>query len=134
MFQHAHPTYKDRKVSFNFDGPFLEKEEWETENWHERIKVTVSHDPKKKCYEARVSWCKAAQRGNYSIEQVAIFTDPYVLLMRSEPVGRYNENKFNAFVVAVQEQCNEIVADEFNVSDVADLLRKAQGWHDLVKN
>ena len=129
MFQHAHTTHGDRKVSFNFDGPFLEKEEFETENWHERIKVTITHNAKKKCYEAHVRLCKAAQRGAFSIEQHAIFTDPYVLLMRSEPVGRYNENKFNAFVAAVQAQCNEIVDDEFNISDAADLLRQARGYH-----
>lgn len=128
MFQHATTTTRDRKVIFGFDGPFLQKEEWDTEDWHERVKVTVTHSTGRKRYEAHVSWCKAAQRNGYSMEQVAIFTDPYSLLMRSEPVGRYSESKFNAFVVSAQAQCIEIVADELNVSDVAELLRKAQGY------
>lgn len=133
MFQHATITIRDRKVTFGFDGPFLQKEEWDTEDWHERVKVTVTHNADRKRYEAHVSWCKAAQRNGFLIEQVAIFTDPYSLLMRSEPVGRYSESKFNAFVVSVQAQCVEIAADELNVSDVAELLRKAQGYS-LVKN
>jgi hypothetical protein len=133
MFQYAHPVYKDRKVSFNFDGPFLEKEEFETENWHERIKVTMSHNKDKKRYEAHISWCKAAQRGNFSIEQHAIFTDPRVEFATA-PAARYSENKFEAFCSEVIAMANVIVADpELTTGPAADLLRKAQGWH-LVKN
>lgn len=133
MFEHATVTERDRKMTFAFDGPALEQQESEHEEWHHRIKVTCTHNAKKKCYEAHVSWCKAAHRGNFSVEQVAIFTDPYVLLMRSEPVGRYSDSKFSAFCAQVVHQCNEIVADESNTNDVAELLRQAQSFG-LVKN
>lgn len=132
MFQHAHVIHKDRKVTFNFDGPAVEKEEGEIEEWHQRIKVTVTHNTKKKCYEAHVSWCKAAQRGNFSMEQHAIFTDPHVFLIQSEPVGRYNENKFNAFVAQVQIECNRL-ADESIDTVAGTLLRRAQAWRVLAE-
>lgn len=132
MFEHAKTTHRDRKVTFSFDGPAVEKEEFETEDWHQRINVTVSHNPKKKCYEAYVRWCKAAERNGYTMEQHAIFTDPLVLLMQSEPVGRYNENKFNAFVAQVQIECNRLV-DESVDTVAGTMLRHAQAWSVLAE-
>jgi hypothetical protein len=116
-----------------FDGPVLAQEPDDIEVWNERVKVTCSHNADRKRYEAHVSWCKAAQRNGFSIEQVAIFTDPYVLLFHSEPVGRYSDNKFEAFCANVRDLCVTIVNDETDVRDVAELLRKAVSYS-LVKN
>lgn len=133
MFQHATITHRDRKVTMAFDGPVLPQEKDDIEVWHERVKVSCSHNADRKRYEAHVSWCKAAQRNGFSIEQVAIFTDPYVLLFHSEPVGRYSDNKFEAFCASVRDMCVTIVNDETDVRDVAELLRKAVSYS-LVKN
>jgi hypothetical protein len=116
-----------------FDGPVLPQEKDDIDVWHERVKVSCSHNADRKRYEAHVSWCKAAQRNGFSIEQVAIFTDPYVLLFHSEPVGRYSDNKFEAFCANVRDLCVTIVNDETDVRDVAELLRKAVSYS-LVKN
>ena len=133
MFENAKASYRDRKVSYHFDGPVIPSSEQDgVEEWNERIKITCTHDSKKKVYEAHVSWCKAAQRGGYAMEQSAIFTDPY-LKLASEPAARFSENKFNAFCMQVQELCVAAVADELNVSAAAELLRKAKNY-DLVKN
>ena len=97
MFENATITERDRKMTFAFDGPAIEDSD-QFENWHERIKVTCTHNASKKRYEAHVSWCKAAVRDNgFSVEQTAIFSDPYFLLTFSEPVGRFNQNKFSVF-------------------------------------
>lgn len=133
MFQHATITERDRKMTFAFDGPMLEKEEHEIENWHERIKVTCTHNATKKRFEAHVSWCKAAERDGYTMEQSAIFTDPYLLLMASDPVARFNQNKFNVFCDAVQRECMSAVIDSHDTRPVIELLRKAQSYA-LVKN
>lgn len=131
MFQHAITTYGDRKVTFAFDGPAIEDND-QFEDWHERIKVVVTHSQKNKRFEAHVMWCKAAERDGYTMEQHAIFTDPYVLIAQ-EPVGRFSENKFNAFVARTQSECVAAAADVDNISGAARLLRKAQGFA-LVKN
>ncbi len=129
MFQHATITHRDRKTTFAFDGPAIPNDEstGTYDNWHERIKVTCTHDAKRKQYEAHVSWCKASERNGYSVEQHAIFTDPYILV-HSMAVGRFNESKFGAFCTSVQDVCIDIVNDETDISDVAQLLRKAQGY------
>ena len=133
MFQNAKVQERDRKMTFDFDGPSIIMDDaGPDEKWYERIKVTCAHNADKKRHEAHVSWCKASQRGNFSIEQFAVFVDPY-LLITSEPVGRFSANKFNAFCTEVQRLCHELVADEHNVSGVAELLRKAQSFS-LVKN
>lgn len=131
MFQHAITTHRERKVTFSFDGPAIEDND-QFEDWHERISISVTHDSDKKRFEAHVWWCKAAERDGYTMEQHAIFTDPYVLIAQ-EPVGRFSENKFNAFVSRVQSECVAAVSDEHNVSAAAELLRKAQSFT-LVKN
>lgn len=131
MFQHAIVTHRDRKVEFAFDGPAIEDND-QFEDWRERIKVSVTHSQKNKRFEAHVMWCKAAERDGYTMEQHAIFTDPYVLIAQ-EPVGRFSENKFNAFVACVQSECAAAAADVDNISGAARLLRKAQSFA-LVKN
>ena len=132
MFENAKASYRDRKASYHFDGPVVPSSEHDgVEEWHERIKVTCTHDSKRKAYEAHVSWCKAAQRDGYAMEQSAIFTDPY-LKIASAPAARFSENKFSAFCTNVQEMCVAVVADELNVSAAAELLRKAKSY-DLVK-
>lgn len=133
MFQHATITERDRKMTFAFDGPAIEDGD-QFENWHERIKVTCTHNTRTKRYEAHVSWCKAAERANgFGVEQSAIFTDPYLLFMHSDPVGRFNQNKFNVFCSLVQHECISAVADNHDTRPVVELLRKAQSYA-LVKN
>lgn len=134
MFQHATITQRDRRTTYSFDGPVIEQKDVYdgADIWNERIKVTCSHNKDKKRYEAYVSWCKASSRGNYSVEQFAIFTDPNVLVF-AEATARFSENKFNAFCTQVQSECERIAADMYNVSTAAELLRKAQGYS-LVKN
>lgn len=133
MFEHATVTERDRKTTFAFDGPAIEDND-QFENWHERIKVTVTHSARNKRYEAHVSWCKAAVRDNgFGVEQTAIFTDPYFLLMFSESVGRFNQNKFNMFCAEVQRECVSAVVNSHDTRPVTELLRKAQSYA-LVKN
>lgn len=134
MFQHATITERDRKMTFSFDGPVIEQKDVYdgADIWNERIKVTCSHNKDKKRYEAYVSWCKASSRGNFSVEQFAIFSDPNVLVS-TMPVVRFNENKFNAFCAQVQSECASIAADAYNVSTAAELLRKAQSYS-LINN
>lgn len=133
MFQNAKVQERDRKMTFSFDGPAIDMEDaGPDEKWYERIKVTCTHDADKKRYEAHVSWCKASQRGNFSVEQSAIFVDPYVLLYL-EPVARYSANKFSAFCAQVQRECVDTANDADNVSVAAELLRKAQSFG-LVRN
>lgn len=129
MFTTATTSHRDRRTTFSFDGPVIEqKDVYDGEDvWNERIKVTCSHDKNKKRYEASVSWCKASSRGNFSIEQHAIFTDPNVLVV-TESTARFSEKAFEAFCSRVQRECIEIVNDEYNVSVAAELLRKAQGF------
>lgn len=129
MFHTATTSYRDRRVSYAFNGPVIEQEDIYdgAEVWNERIKVTCSHNKDKKRYEAYVSWCKASTRGDFSIEQHAIFTDPNVLVV-VEPAARFSEKTFGAFCERVQRECVEFAADEYNVSVAADLLRKAQGY------
>lgn len=131
MFQHATITHKDRKVTFAFDGPAISEPD-DFEDWHARIKITVTHDSKKKRYEAHVSWCKAAERDGYTMEQFAIFSDPYVLVC-AEPTGRFSESKFSAFVARAQSECAALVDDETNISTAAELLRRARDFA-AVKN
>lgn len=133
MFQHATITNVNRKMTLAFDGPMLPNDEHDTYEWHERIKVTCTHNTTKKRYEAHVSWCKAAERNGYGVEQHAIFTDPYLFIMCSAPVGRFNENKFGAFCTEAQDRCMEMVNDANDTSDAANLLRKAVSFA-LVKN
>jgi len=133
MFQNAKFTYRDRKTTASFDGPALESTpEDGAEVWHERIKVSFTHNKSKKAYEAHVSWCKAAERDGYGMEQVAIFTDAYVLLATA-PAARFSENKFEAFCAEVQGMCEIIASDTLVVGAAADLLRKANSFA-LVKN
>jgi hypothetical protein len=129
MFHTATTTYRDRRTTYSFDGPVIEeKDVYDGEDiWNERIKVSCSHNKDKKRYEAYVSWCKASSRGNFSIEQHAIFTDPNVQLATA-PTGRFSENKFEAFCTEVQRVCIDIAGDEYNISTAAELLRKAQGY------
>lgn len=128
MFENAEATYRDRKATYQFDGPAIPSSEHDgVEEWHERIKITCTHNTKNKVYEAHVSWCKAAQRNGYVMEQSAIFTDPY-LKLASEPAARFSENKFNAFCMQVRELCAAVVVDELNVSAAAELLRKAKNY------
>lgn len=129
MFEKATKVYRDRKVTYQFNGPELEPTpEDGAEVWHERIKVTMSHNKEKKRYEAYISWCKAAERNGFSIEQSAIFTDPYVEFATA-PAARYSENNFEVFCSEVIAMANVIVADpELATGPAADLLRKAQGF------
>lgn len=126
MFQHATTTHRDRKVTFAFDGPAIDSDD-QSENWHERIKVVCAHNVDRKRFEAHVMWCKAADRGGYTMEQSAIFTDPYVLIAQ-EPVGRFSDNRLNAFVANVQSMCVAAVSDDDNDSVAVELLRKAQSY------
>lgn len=132
MFQHAKITYRDRRTTAAFDGPVLESTPEDLEVWHERIKVSFTHNKTMKAYEAHVSWCKAAERNGYGMEQVAIFTDAHALLATT-PAARFSENKFEAFCTEVQVLCNRIVSDELVMGTAADLLRKANSFA-LVKN
>jgi hypothetical protein len=130
MFEKATTSVRDRRMTYGFDGPVIETTDIYdgADVWHERIKVTCSHNNKSKRYEAYVSWCKASKRpGGYGVEQFAIFTDPNVLV-HAESTGRFSDNKFNAFCAEVQRVCTGIAADEYNVSTAAELLRKAQGF------
>lgn len=129
MFHTATTTYRDRRATYSFDGPVIEeKDVYDGEDiWNERIKVSCSHNKDKKRYEAYVSWCKASSRGNFSIEQHAIFTDPNVLAV-IEPTARFSEKAFDAFCARVQRECIDMAADEYNVSSAASLLRQAQGY------
>ena len=128
MFHTATISKRDRRVTYSFDGPVLESTpEDGADVWNERIKVTCSHNKDKKRYEAYESWCKASSRGNFSIEQHAIFTDPNVQLATA-PAARFSENKFEAFCVEVQRVCTGMAGDEYNISVAAELLRKAQGF------
>jgi hypothetical protein len=132
MFQHATITHRDRKVTMAFDGPVLPQEKDDIDVWHERVKVSCSHNKDKKVYEAHVSWCKASQRNGFAMEQTAIFTDPHILISR-EPAARFNENKFATFCAQVRLLCAAAAADQNNVSAAAELLRKAESYN-LVKN
>jgi len=133
MFQNAKVQERDRKMTFDFDGPSVVMEDaGPDEKWWERIKVTCTHNADKKQYEAHVSWCKASRRGNFSIEQFAIFSDPRALIA-GVPAARYSANKFSAFCTEAQTMCIGLAADEYNVSTAAELLRKAQSFS-LVKN
>ena len=134
MFEHATITERDRRTTYSFNGPVSEeKDVYDGDDvWNERIEVTCSHNKDTKRYEAYVSWCKASSRGNFSVEQFAIFTDPNVLV-HTESTGRFSDNKFNAFCAEVQHVCISIAADTYNVSSAAELLRKAQSYS-LVNN
>ena len=132
MFENAIITRRDRKITMAFDGPVLEQEPGDIEVWNERIKISFTHNKTKKAYEAHVSWCKAAERNGYTMEQSAIFTDPYVLLATA-PAARYSDNKFEAFVSEVGKMCDIVVSDDLVIGAAADLLRKAQSFS-LVKN
>ena len=61
------------------------------------------------------------------MEQVAIFTDAYVLLATA-PAARFSENKFEAFCAEVQAMCEVIASDTLVVGAAADLLRKASSF------
>ena len=132
MFQHATITRRDRKTIYKFDGPVLAQEPGDIEVWHERVKLVCMHNPDNKTYEAHVTWCKAAERNGFQVEQSAIFTDPYVFVCL-EYTGRYSANKFEAFCIHAQNECVDIVNDEYNISVAAELLRKAQSYS-LVSN
>lgn len=130
MFEKATKVNRDRKVIYQFNGPILEVDVMNdgAEVWNERIKVTMSHNKDKKRYEAYISWCKAAERNGFSIEQSAIFTDPFVEFATA-PAARYSENNFEVFCSEVIAMANVIVADpELATGPAADLLRKAQGF------
>jgi len=133
VFQHAKITYRDRRTTAAFDGPVLESTpEDGVEVWHERVKVTMSHNKDKKRYEAYISWCKASERNGFQVEQSAIFTDPFVEFATA-PAARFSENKFEVFCTEVQAMCNVIVAGDLATGPAADLLRKANSFA-LVKN
>lgn len=119
-------------MTLSFDGPAIEDGD-QFENWHERIKVTCAHNADKKRFEAHVSWCKASQRDGYAVEQVAIFTDPYVLVAQ-EPVARFSEKKFDEFCAKAMTACEDIIADAGDATTAAQLLRTARGWQSLVRN
>jgi hypothetical protein len=129
VFETATKVYRDRKVIYKFDGPVLESTpEDGAEVWHERVKLVCMHNPDNKTYEAHVTWCKAAERNGFQVEQSAIFTDPYVLFATA-PAARYSENKFEAFCLEVIAMANVVVADpELATGPAAELLRKAQGF------
>jgi hypothetical protein len=128
VFEKARISKRDRKVTYSFDGPVLEQEPGDIEVWNERVKLTMSHDKDKKVYTAYISWCKASERNGFSIEQHAIFSDPYVQFATA-PAARYSESKFEAFCSEVIAMANVIVADpELAQGAAADLLRKAQGF------
>jgi hypothetical protein len=110
----------------------LAQEPGDIEVWHERVKLVCMHNPDNKTYEAHVTWCKAAERNGFQVEQSAIFTDPYVFVCL-EYTGRYSANKFEAFCIHAQNECVDIVNDEYNISVAAELLRKAQSYS-LVSN
>jgi len=127
MFHTATISKRDRKTIYKFDGPVLAQEPDDIEVWNERVKLVCMHNADNKAYEAHVTWCKAAERNGFQVEQSAIFTDPYVLVS-SEYTGRYSANKFEAFCMQVQRECVDIANDEYNISVAAELLRKAQGF------
>jgi hypothetical protein len=129
MFEKATKVYRDRKITYQFNGPVLESTpEDGAEVWHERVKLTMSHDKDKKMYTAYISWCKAAERNGFQVEQSAIFTDPYVQFATA-PAARFSENKFELFCTEVIAMANVVVADpELAQGPAADLLRKAQGF------
>jgi hypothetical protein len=128
MFHTATISKRDRKTIYKFDGPVLDSTPEDGEEvWHERVKLVCMHNADNKAYEAHVTWCKAAERNGFQIEQSAIFTDPYVFVCL-EYTGRYSANKFEAFCMHAQRECIDIVNDEYNISVAAELLRKAQGF------
>jgi hypothetical protein len=133
MFENAIATYRDRRVTYAFDGPVLEPEACDgVEVWHERVKVSCDHDRDRKAYVARVSWCKAAERNGYTMEQTAIFTDPLVEIFRA-PAARFSEKSFDAFCANVQALCVAIEAEPELHGVAGELLRKARSFG-LVKN
>jgi len=128
VFHTATISKRDRKTIYKFDGPVLAQEPDDIEVWHERVKLVCMHNSDNKTYEAHVTWCKAAERNGFQVEQSAIFTDPYVLFATA-PAARYSENKFEAFCLEVIAMANVVVADpELTQGPAADLLRKAQGF------
>jgi hypothetical protein len=134
MFQHAKITYRDRKTTAAFDGPVLEATpEDGAEVWHERVKLTMSHNKDKKRYEAYISWCKAAERNGFQVEQSAIFTDPFVEFATA-PAARFSENNFESFCSQVIAMVEAVAAtDDLATGAAADLIRKAKSYL-LVKN
>lgn len=120
-------------MTFIFDGPVIENHgEYDSRVWHERVKVICSHNPRTKQYEADVCWVKASSDRGYSVEQTAIFTDPFFTFF-TEPVARFSANKFSSFCASVQAMCVALADDTSNVSGAAELLRKAQSFG-LVKS
>lgn len=113
-----------------FDGEILTGEDYQDRAdvvWRNRIKVEFSHNATMKRYEANV-WRVAAalQSGSgFTTERFTVFGGNSAVIA-TMPVGRYSESGLAKFQHQAMQLCEEIVADQDNVSLAAELLRIAQ--------